>query len=70
MTPWTVARQASLSLTMEFAQVHVIESVMPSNLLELKEKPSQIGTQGQLFSHHLSDLMWQGYPVESVASQL
>ena len=67
MIPWTVARQASLSLIMEFAQ---LESVMPSNLLELKEKPSQVGTQGQLFSHHLTDLTWQSYPGESVASLL
>ena len=82
MIPWTVARQASLSLIMEFAQLESvmpsnllelkekssIESVMPSNLLELKEKPSQVGTQGQLFSHHLTDLTWQSYPGESVAS--
>ena len=36
-TPWTAARQASLSITNspEFTQTHAIESVMPSNHLIL-----------------------------------
>ena len=70
MTPWTVAHQLPCPSLWSWPKYMSIESVMPSNLLELKAKPSQVGTQGQLFSHHLTDLMWQGYPVESVASLL
>ena len=34
-TPWTVAQQDSLNYLPEFAQIHAIESVMPSNHLIL-----------------------------------